>query len=162
LGIYFCEGVSLVSNTLLQNAIVELNVIDLFVRIMETTQYIDVKVRKSKVMIYRFFCFVQVECCLTLSKLVLNNNENQQRLADEFNVENIVFQFIQITEPGLKLRALFGLSLFAYNNLENQSILKQTNAVLHNSFQPFMEATNSIHSAMACFQVYSIFYLSMK
>jgi hypothetical protein len=43
-----CIGISLVSNILLQNAIVELEVIDLFIRIMETTEYIDVKVRKLK------------------------------------------------------------------------------------------------------------------
>lgn len=42
--ILFVAGVSLVSNTLLQNAIVELKVIDLFIRIMESTEYIDVKV----------------------------------------------------------------------------------------------------------------------
>jgi hypothetical protein len=104
---------------------------------METTEYIDVK----------------VECCLTLSKLVLNNPENQKRLANEFNVENVVFQFMQITEPDLKLRALLALALFAYNNLENQSILKQINALLYNSFQPFIESTSSAHAAMACFQV---------
>lgn len=38
----------MVSNTLLQNAIVELQVIDLFVRIMESTEYIDVKVSEKE------------------------------------------------------------------------------------------------------------------
>ncbi len=95
----------------------------------------------------------QVECCLTLSRLVLNNPENQKCLANEFNVENVVFQFMEITEPDLKLRALLALSLFAYNNLENQSILKQTNALLYNSFRPFIESSNFAHAAMACFQV---------
>jgi hypothetical protein len=42
-------GVSLVSNTLLQYAIVELEVIDLFIRIMESTEYIDVKVKKIEI-----------------------------------------------------------------------------------------------------------------
>jgi hypothetical protein len=88
-----------------------------------------------------------------MSRLVLNNNENQQRLASEFNVEDVVFQFIQITEPDLKLRALLALSLFAYNNLENQCALRQTNAILYNSFRPFIESDNLAHSAMACFQV---------
>ena len=100
------------------------------------------------------FLFVKVECCLTLSRLVLNNTENQQRLATEFNVENVVFQFMKITEPNLKIRALLALALFAYNNLENQCLLKQTNAVLLESFQPFMQSSNLLHSAMACFQVY--------
>jgi hypothetical protein len=86
----------------------------------------------------------------------LNNPENQKRLANEFNVENIAFQFMQITEPDLKLRALSALALFAYNNLENQSILKQTNAFLYNSFQPFIESPSSAHAAMACFQVRSL------
>jgi hypothetical protein len=35
----------LVPNTLLQNAIVEQNAIDLLIRVMTTTQYIDVKVK---------------------------------------------------------------------------------------------------------------------
>lgn len=83
----------------------------------------------------------------------MNNTESQQRLASEFNVENVVFQFIKIDEPNLKSRALLALALFAYNNLENQCILKQTNAVLFNSFQSFMESPNPFHSAMACFQV---------
>jgi hypothetical protein len=44
--VFFCKGISLVSNTLLQNAIVELDAIDLIIRIMESTQYIDIKVRE--------------------------------------------------------------------------------------------------------------------
>ena len=83
----------------------------------------------------------------------MNNPENQKRLANEFNVENVVYQFMQITEPDLKLRALLALSLFAYNNLENQSILKRTNALLYNSFRPFVESSCSMHAATACFQV---------
>ena len=90
---------------------------------------------------------------MTLAKLVLNNSENQQRLASEFNVERIVLEFVAIDEPALKLRALLGLALFAYNNLENQCILKQTNALLYDSFRPFIESGNPLHSAMACFQV---------
>lgn len=90
---------------------------------------------------------------MTLSRLVLNNMENQQHLASEFNVENVVYHFMQIAEPDLKLRALLALSLFAYNNLENQCILKQTNAIVFQSFQPFIESSNPMHSAMACFQV---------
>jgi hypothetical protein len=43
-----CIGISLVSNLLLQNAIVELEVIDLFIRIMETTEYIDIKVSEFR------------------------------------------------------------------------------------------------------------------
>lgn len=46
--IFFSVGVSLVSNTLLQNGIVELKVIDLFIRIMESTEYIDVKVSERE------------------------------------------------------------------------------------------------------------------
>ncbi|CAF3613919.1 unnamed protein product [Rotaria sp. Silwood1] len=132
-----CIGISLVPNTLLQNAIVEQNAIDLLIRVMESTQYIDLK----------------VECCLTLSKLVLNNSANQQHLANEFNVEDVVFQFIRIDEPDLKLRALLALSLFAYNNLENQSILKGTNTLVYKSFQPFIDSLNPTYSAIACFQV---------
>ncbi|CAF4234575.1 unnamed protein product, partial [Rotaria sp. Silwood2] len=132
-----CIGISLVPNSLLQNAIVELNAIDLLIRIMESTQYIDLK----------------VECCLTLSKLVLNNSANQQHLANEFNVEDVVFQFIQIEESDLKLRALLALSLFAYNNLENQAILKETNTIVCSAFQPFIDSLNPTYSAMACFQV---------
>lgn len=79
--------------------------------------------------------------------------ENQQRLANEFNVENVVYHFMQINEPDLKIRALLALSLFAYNNLENQCILKQTNAFGFPSFQPFIESSDLSHSAMACFQV---------
>lgn len=60
---------------------------------------------------------------------------------------------MKIDEPDLKSRALLALALFAYNNLENQCILKQTNAVLYNSFQPFMESSNPFHVAIACFQV---------
>ena len=90
---------------------------------------------------------------MTLSRLVLNNMENQQRLANEFNVENVVYHFMQITDSDLKIRALLALSLFAYNNLENQCVLKQTNALGFPSFQPFIESSNLIHSAMACFQV---------
>ena len=90
---------------------------------------------------------------MTLAKLVLNNSENQQRLASEFNVERVVLEFVGIDEPALKLRALLGLALFAYNNLENQCLLKQTNAILDESFRPFIESGNPLHSAMACFQV---------
>jgi hypothetical protein len=88
---------------------------------------------------------------LTLSKLVLNNSENQQRLANEFNVE-----------ADLKLRALLALSLFAYNNLENQCILKQTKAILYNSFRPFIESANPAHSATACFQVCLVSFIELK
>lgn len=87
----------------------------------------------------------------------MNNNINQQRLANEFNVEDVVFQFVRITEPDLKLRALLALSLFAYNNLENQCILKQTNTILYSSFRPFIDSPNLSHAAMASFQV-EIFY----
>ncbi|CAF0881764.1 unnamed protein product [Rotaria sordida] len=132
-----CVGVSLVPNSLLQNAIVEQNAIDLLLRVMESTQYIDLK----------------VECCLTLAKLVLNNSTNQKYLANEFNIEDVVFQFNQIEESNLKSRALLALSLFAYNNLENQSILKQTNTIVYNSFQSFIDSSNPTYSAMACFQV---------
>jgi len=83
----------------------------------------------------------------------LNNTENQQRLSREFNVENVVFQFMQIDEPDLKLRALLALSLFAYNNLENQCILKETNSINFNSFQTFLDSSNCHHSVVACFQV---------
>ena len=85
--------------------------------------------------------------------MVLNNIENQQRLGNQFNVEIVVAQFVNISEPDLKLRALLALSLFAYNNLENQCILKHTDAILYNSFRPFIESENPRHSAMACFQV---------
>jgi hypothetical protein len=90
---------------------------------------------------------------LTLSKLVLNNNENQQQLGNQFNVEKVVAQFVNINEHDLKLRALLALSLFAYNNLENQCILKRTDGILYNSFRPFIESENPRHSAIACFQV---------
>ena len=43
-----CIGISLVSNLLLQNSVVELEVIDVFIRIMETTEYIDIKVSQLK------------------------------------------------------------------------------------------------------------------
>lgn len=46
--ILFVKGISLVPNTLLQNAIVEQNGIDLLIRLMETTEYIDVKVKKKE------------------------------------------------------------------------------------------------------------------
>jgi len=46
---FFNQGISLVSNTLLQNAIFELEVLDWFTKIMETTEHIDIKVE------YRFF-----------------------------------------------------------------------------------------------------------
>jgi hypothetical protein len=99
---------------------------------------------------------------LTLSKLVLNNSENQQRLANEFNVEDVVYQFIKIPESDLKLRALLALSLFAYNNLVNQCILKQTKAILYNSFRPFIESANPAHSATACFQVCLVSFIELK
>lgn len=83
----------------------------------------------------------------------MNNTDNQQRLAQEFNVDKVVFQFMQIDESNLKLRALLALSLFAYNNLENQCILKETNSINFNSFQTYMDSNNFNHSAMACFQV---------
>jgi hypothetical protein len=44
--LFWKKGISLVSNNLLQNAIVELGVIDLVIRIMESTQHIDIKVRQ--------------------------------------------------------------------------------------------------------------------
>ncbi len=91
----------------------------------------------------------------------MNNPENQKRLANEFNVENVVYQFMQITEPDLKLRALLALSIFAYNNLENQSILKRTNALLYNSFRPFVESPCALHVATACFQVRSFLFQSI-
>lgn len=86
---------------------------------------------------------------------MLNNTENQKRLADQFNVEQMVSQFVNIQESDLKLRALLALSLFAYNSLENQRLLKCTNAILYNAFRPFIESNNPRHAAMACFQVRS-------
>ncbi|UJR31012.1 hypothetical protein I4U23_018523 [Adineta vaga] len=132
-----CIGVALVPNTLLQNAVVEEDVMTVTIHILLNTEYIDVK----------------VECCLTLSKIVLNNIENQQHFANAFDIEEVIYKFIDIVEPSLKLRALLALCLFAYNNLENQSTLKRTNAILYDSFRPFMESTNAVHVATACFQI---------
>lgn len=84
---------------------------------------------------------------------MLNNSINQEQLANDFSVEDIVCQFSEITESDLKLRALFALSLFAYNNLENQSILKDTKQISYNLFRTFIDSPNLKFSAMACFQV---------
>ncbi|CAF1396020.1 unnamed protein product [Adineta ricciae] len=132
-----CIGAALVPNTLLQNAVVEEDVMTVTIHILLNTAFIDVK----------------VECCLTLSKIVLNNGENQQHLSHAFDIEEVVYKFIDIIQPSLKLRALLALTLYGYNSLENQSTLKRTNAILYDSFRPFMESSNSAHVAMACFQV---------
>lgn len=94
-----------------------------------------------------------MECCLTLSKIVLNNSENQQHLVNHFSIEDVIGKFIEIADSGLKLRALLALSLFAYNNLENQHALKKTKSVQYESFRPFIESASPMHAAMACFQV---------
>ncbi|CAF1213803.1 unnamed protein product [Adineta steineri] len=132
-----CTGAALTPNTLLQNAIVEEDAMAVIILISDIIEYVDVK----------------VECILSLSKIVSNNIDNQKHLANNFNINDFIVKFIQITEPDLKLRALLALALFAYNNLENQSTLKRTNAILYESFRPFIESQNPLHSTMACFQV---------
>ncbi|CAM4742108.1 unnamed protein product [Rotaria magnacalcarata] len=132
-----CVGVSLTPNTLLQNAIVEHNAISMIIRLMESTQHVDLK----------------VECCLSLAKLVLNNSANQKQLSNDFNIADVVVRFSEINESDLKLRALLALSLFAYNNLENQCIFKDTNKISYDSFRTFIDSSNTTYSALACFQV---------
>ena len=90
---------------------------------------------------------------------MLNNGQNQQHLSHAFDIEEVIYKFIDIIEPNLKLRALLALTLYGYNSLENQSTLRRTNAILYDSFKPFMESSNSAHVAMACFQVRPFFYL---
>ena len=90
---------------------------------------------------------------------MLNNSENQQHLSNAFDIEEVIYKFIDIIEPSLKLRALLALTLYGYNNLENQSTLKRTNAILYDSFRPFIETSNSVHATMACFQVRQSFSL---
>ncbi|CAF1456964.1 unnamed protein product, partial [Didymodactylos carnosus] len=93
-----------------------------------------------------------VECCLTLARVVLNNSENQEQLSSIFNVEEIM-TFLDITDSDLKMHALLTISLFAYNNLENQARLKEANTISYDAFKPFIESNNLSHCALACFQI---------
>jgi hypothetical protein len=90
---------------------------------------------------------------------VLNNVDNQQHLDNQFNIEQVVTQFIRIDDIDLKLRALLALTLFAYNNLDKQCILKQTNCIVYDAFRPFIDSNKAQYVAMACFQVdFNIYY----
>ncbi|KAJ8349671.1 hypothetical protein SKAU_G00248010 [Synaphobranchus kaupii] len=133
-----CIGVAHTSNFNTQKAICVENAILTLVELLTYDRSLQVK----------------VEVVQTLACLTLGNQELQALLSDQMKfIYTHVLELLQTQDQTICLEAGYALSLFAYNNKAQQTLILQTGGVSIATYEPFLQSESEAQRAKAAFQI---------
>ncbi|XP_071948397.1 ankyrin and armadillo repeat-containing protein-like [Antedon mediterranea] len=133
-----CSGVAHCNNKAMQAKIAEENTIQTLAQLLRASNNDMIK----------------VEIAITLGYIMLGNKENEVLLKNEpaFNI-SLLLDLQKSDDQMVCLKAGTALSTFAFNNTNQQSIMRNAGGIRMSTFQKFLDSPNEVFQSNAAFQI---------